>query len=213
MCGTQYTLLYWKEEKEVIKSRAVTYETCPLSISTHPCFAPACPHPSTARAPSRPPAAGGWWVKLALPSFQYVSREKDPHTASHHIQLNWTLPNPSEVSLQTARCYFTARRRWDKKSQVQQRNIDLFIPPSHSKIFTTTTALKTLSSFSWNPIWTQETCVTMRVVVENSMARCQKRYRHTATPPESSGGPCYSLPFLSSSEAPGRSFCWYENSR
>lgn len=130
-----------RKKKEVIKSRAVTYETCPLSISTHPCFSPACPHPSTARASSRPPAAGGWRVTSALPSFQFVSREKDPHTASHHIQLNWTLPNPSEVPLQTAHCYFTTRRRWDKKSQVQQRNIDLFIPPSHSRIFTTTPAL------------------------------------------------------------------------
>lgn len=140
-CTEKHTVCE-KEEKEVIKSRAVTYETCPLSISTHPCFSPACPHPSTARVPSRPPAAGGWWVTPALSSSQYVSREKDPHAASHHIQISLQprrSQNPSEVSLQTAHCYFTARRRW--VSQVQQCNIDLFIPPSHSRIFTTTPAL------------------------------------------------------------------------
>ncbi len=77
-----------KEEKEAVKSWTVTYETCPLSISTHPFFSMACPHPSQARAPSRPPAAGGWEVTPALPSFQYVSREKD----SHHITSSYLQP-------------------------------------------------------------------------------------------------------------------------
>lgn len=119
------------------------------------------------------------------------------HITSHPaVSPAKTLLNPSEVSLQTARCYFNARRR----SQVQQRNIDLFIPPSHSRIFTTTPAER-LSRLALAPAEIQFGH-RRRELLLNGMARCQRDIDTLLLLRRAAAAPVTA----SSSEAPRRSF-------